>query len=285
MDRGGPSAPEIWWAGRPLVEWARSVRFREGGPLSNAQDPSPSAGFDRSPGWLRPGKAPTGTSPLLPETRNYRWKRRLLGPPLVSDQIHTERLGKPVALAVLSSDVMSSAAYASESVLRILIPAAGLGAFGLITPITALLLIVLGVVCLCYRGVVQKYPVSGGSYVVSRENFGYTTAQIPGAALLCSYTLTVAVSIAAGVDAILSAFPGLHISATLLSALFVVLLTFGNLRGIREAGRIFAIPTYWFLLSMVALIVAAIIRLGADGKLAHIAASSGTIRVGHSGSG
>ncbi len=134
-------------------------------------------------------------------------KRSLLGPPLVSEQLQGERLGKPIALAVLSSDVMSSAAYASESILRILVPAAGLGAFGLVTPVTALLLVVLGLVCLCYRDVVKTYPVSGGSYVVSRENFGYTVAQIPGAALLCSYTLTVAVSIAAGVDAIISAFP------------------------------------------------------------------------------
>ncbi len=180
---------------------------------------------------------------------------------------------------------MSSAAYASESVLRILIPAAGLGAFGLITPITALLLVVLGVVCLCYRDVVKTYPVSGGSYVVSRENFGYTTAQIPGAALLCSYTLTVAVSIAAGVDAIISAFPALHVSPVVLSLLFVALLTLGNLRGIREAGRVFAVPTYWFLLSMLVLIVAAIGRLALDGRLAHIAAGSGHIKVAHGGAG
>ncbi len=144
---------------------------------------------------------------------------------------------------MLSSDVVSSSAYASESVLRILIPAAGVGAFVLLTPITGLLLLILGVVCLCYRNVVQAYPVSGGSYVVSRESFGSTVAQIPGAALLCSYTLTVAVSVAAGVDAVLSAFPGLHVPPTVLAVGFVVLLAFGNLRGIREAGRVFAVPT------------------------------------------
>jgi amino acid transporter len=181
--------------------------------------------------------------------------------------------------------VMSSAAYATESVLRILIPVAGLGAFGLITPITAMLLLVLGVVCLCYRNVVETYPVSGGSYVVSRENFGFTAAQIPGAALLCSYTLTVAVSIAAGVDAVLSAFPGLHVSPTLLAILFVVALTFGNLRGIREAGKVFAVPTYWFLLSMAILIGYAIYRLVANGHLAHIAPHAGHIHVGSTGSG
>ncbi len=237
------------------------------------------------PGWLDPRRSSSGTSPYLPETAAYRVKRALLGAPLGSEQLHTERLGKPIALAVLSSDVMSSAAYATESVLRILVPVAGLGAFGLITPITALLLVVLGVVCLCYRNVVKTYPVSGGSYVVSRENFGFTAAQIPGAALLCSYTLTVAVSIAAGVDAVLSAFPSLKVSPTLLAVIFVILLTFGNLRGIREAGRIFAVPTYWFLASMAALMVVGAVRLALNGHLAHIATHPGHIRVVPTGSG
>src|SRR6202021_2221809 len=169
----------------------------------------------------------------------------------------SERLAKPVALAVLSSDVMSSCAYGSESILRILIPAAGLGAFALIAPVTALLLCVLGLVCLCYRQVVRAYPVSGGSYVVSRENFGFSVAQIPGAALLLSYVLTVAVSIAAGVDAVISAFPALKHYPVELALGCVLVLTYGNLRGIREAGRVFAVPTYWFLASMAALVVTA----------------------------
>jgi amino acid transporter len=244
------------------------------------------AGADPNrPGWMSPRPTSAGTSPLLPETTSYRIKRRLLGPPLVSEALHEERLGKPVALAVLSSDVMSSAAYATESVLRILIPVAGLGAFGLITPITALLLVVLAVVCLCYRNVVETYPVSGGSYVVSRENFGYATAMIPGAALLCSYTLTVAVSVAAGVDAVISAFPHLGLSPILLSVIFVLLLTFGNLRGIREAGRIFAIPTYWFLLSMGVLVVVGIARLVIDHGLPHLAHSSGQLTAHPAGPG
>ena len=171
----------------------------------------PDAVAKGEPHWLTPTPTPAGAPSTLPETLSYRLKRRLLGRPLVSEQLRSERLGKPTALAVLSSDVVSSAAYASESVLRILIPVAGVGAFFLITPITGLLLLVLGIVCLCYRNVVKAYPVSGGSYVVSRENFGYATAQIPGAALLCSYTLTVAVSVAAGVDAVISAFPAIGI--------------------------------------------------------------------------
>jgi amino acid transporter len=251
----------------------------------SAPAPDPQGPEEVRPEWLDPRPSTAGTSPDLPETLGYRLKRAALGPPLVSEDLHGERLGKPVALAVLSSDVMSSAAYATESVLRILIPVAGLGAFGLITPITAMLLLVLGVVCLCYRNVVETYPVSGGSYVVSRENFGHTAAQIPGAALLCSYTLTVAVSIAAGVDAIMSAFPGIPHHPVILAILFVLLLTFGNLRGIKEAGRFFAVPTYWFLASMAVLIVIAALRFGIDGSLAHVAIHPGHIRVAKEGSG
>ena len=246
---------------------------------------SPNGEGDHQPGWLKPRPTGTGTSPDLREAPAYRFKRKLLGPPISNDALHHERLGKPVALAVLSSDVMSSAAYGSESVLRILIPAAGLGAFALITPITGILLVVLGVVCLCYRNVVEAYPVSGGSYVVSRENFGYSVAQIPGAALLCSYTLTVAVSIAAGVDAVISAFPGLSISPTVLSVAAVLLLAFGNLRGIREAGRVFAVPTYWFLLSMFVLIAVAVGKYLADGQLPHVPAATHQMQVGPAGPG
>ena len=237
------------------------------------------------PDWLSRPPDPAVGAALAPETRGDRLKRILLGPALVSESLHGERLGRPTALAVLSSDVMSSCAYATESILTILIPVVGLGAFGLITPVTMLILAVLGVICLCYRQVVKAYPVSGGSYVVSRENFGYSTAQIPGAALLCSYTLTVAVSIAAGADALASAFSVLNHQQLYISIGFVALLTLGNLRGIKEAGRIFAIPTYWFLASMALLITVGLIRAAA-GSLHHFpVASRGYIAVGHSGPG
>ena len=150
------------------------------------------------------------SSPQLPESTAYRLKRRLLGPPLISDQLTNQRLGKPTALAVLSSDVMSSSAYATEQILRVLIPIGGLAAFGLVTPITLVILGVLAVVTACYREVVKLYPKAGGSYVVSRDNFGPNVAQIAGAALLISYTITVAVSVAAGTDAIISAVPSLN---------------------------------------------------------------------------
>ncbi len=239
------------------------------------------------PEWIKdPSKPASGLGPVLPETLAYRVKRRLLGPPLSNDQLHTERLGKPTALAVLSSDVMSSCAYASESILRILIPAAGIAAFTLVTPVTLMLLVVLGLVCLCYRQVVKAYPVSGGSYVVSRENFGYSMAQIPAAALVCSYVLTVAVSVAAGVDAVISAFPVFTHYPVELSVFFVLLLTFGNLRGIREAGRVFAIPTYWFLASMAGLLITGLVRVAMTGHLHHYPLqASGHVPVGTAGGG
>ncbi len=243
--------------------------------------------MSNEPVWRDAPKAPHhGETADVPESRGYRLKRTLLGPPLGNDDLHGERLGKPTALAVLSSDVMSSAAYGTESILRILVPVAGVAAFSLITPVTLLLLAVLGLVCACYRQVVKAYPVSGGSYVVSRENFGFSVAQIPGAALLLSYTLTVAVSIAAGVDAIISAFPALSPYPVELSVGFVLLLTYGNLRGIREAGKVFAAPTYWFLASMGVLFVTCLVHLVVDGHLpAYRLQATGHVHVGSAGTG
>ncbi|HET6793367.1 MAG TPA: APC family permease, partial [Acidimicrobiales bacterium] len=253
------------------------------GQLAQGGDQRPNGA---EPEWLsRPPEPGTGVADELPERAGYRVKRLLLGPPLVSESLHTERLGRPTALAVLSSDVMSSCAYATESILTILVPVIGLAAFSLITPVTLLILVVLGVICLCYRQVVRAYPVSGGSYVVSRENFGYSTAQIPGAALLCSYTLTVAVSIAAGVDAVISAFPSLAPYPVELSVVFVVLLAYGNLRGIREAGRVFAVPTYWFLASMALVIVAGLVQYAAGTLPKFPAHHAGYIPVGARGGG
>jgi amino acid transporter len=234
------------------------------------------------PGWSRP--AAPGISTRLPESRAYRLKQLLLGPPLISDQLTQERLGKPTALAVLSSDVMSSSAYATEQILRILVPIGGLAAFSLVTPITLVILGVLAVVTICYREVVKAYPKAGGSYVVSRDNFGPNVAQIAGAALLISYTITVAVSVAAGSDAITSAVPSLRGAVVPMSVAFVVLIAWGNLRGLREAGRFFAIPTYFFIANMAVLIAAGLIQ-AATGNLGHVPTASGQIPLGKEGSG
>jgi amino acid transporter len=231
-----------------------------------------------------PGRRSTVKTAELPETLSYRVKRFLLGPPLVNDQLQGQRLGKPTALAVLSSDVMSSSAYASEEILRILVPIAGLVAFSLVTPITGAILAVLAVVTICYRDVVRSYPKAGGSYVVSRDNFGPNVAQVAGAALLISYTITVAVSVAAGADAIISAAPAVGHDALPLSIAFVVLLAFGNLRGIREAGKVFALPTYFFIANMAVLIVAGFVQK-IMGTLHHAPQSHATMPLGHAATG
>jgi amino acid transporter len=231
-----------------------------------------------------PQRSSTDAAIALPESRKFRLKRRLLGPPLVSDRLGSERLGKPTALAVLSSDVMSSCAYGTEEMLRILVPIGGLAAFGLVTPLTILILIVLAIVTTCYRDVVRNYPKAGGSYVVSRDNFGPNIAQVAGAALVVSYTITVAVSVAAGTDAIISAVPSLNHFQIPMSILFVLLIAFGNLRGIREAGRVFAIPTYFFIANVALLIVLGLVRSGL-GHLPHATRVSGQLTLGHEGSG
>src|SRR5580693_4358251 len=234
-----------------------------------------------------PLRTDTTVAANLPESRRYRVKRVLLGPPLVSDDLHGQRLGKPTALAVLSSDVMSSSAYATEEMLRILVPIAGLAAFSIITPMTGVILGVLAVITVCYRDVVKSYPKAGGSYVVSRDNFGPNVAQVAGAALLISYTITVAVSVAAGADAIVSAAPALGRPSWVpvaMSVAFVVILAFGNLRGIREAGRVFAIPTYFFIFNMGLLIVFGLVRK-VSGDLPHQPTHAGRLPLGHASGG
>lgn len=185
---------------------------------------------------------------------------------------------------MLSSDVMSSSAYATEEILRILIPVGGLAAFALVTPVTLIILAVLAVVTICYRDVVRAYPKAGGSYVVSRDNFGPNVAQIAGAALLISYTITVAVSAAAGTDAIVSAVPPLRHAILGLSIAFVVAIAYGNLRGLREAGRLFAIPTYFFIANMGVLIVSGLVKAAA-GDLGHVPVHRGQIPLGQEGGG
>ena len=181
---------------------------------------------------------------------------------------------------------MSSSAYATEEILRILIPIGGLAAFGLVTPITLIILAVLAVVTVCYRDVVRSYPKAGGSYVVSRDNFGPNIAQIAGAALLISYTITVAVSVAAGTDAIASAVPSLArpIIVVALSVAFVIAITLANLRGLREAGRLFAIPTYFFIANMAALILTGLVKAAA-GDLGHVPAHPAQLGFGREGGG
>jgi amino acid transporter len=203
----------------------------------------------------------------IPETLGYRIKNVLLGPPMVSEQLATERLGSLMAMGVLAPDGISSSAYGTEEMLVELVKYVGVASFALVLPVTFALLLVLIFVTLSYREVVMVYTRAGGSYVVARDNFGPTVAQVAAVALLIDYTVTVAVQIAAGTDALTSAFPRLlHYSllsfsaSVWISVAVVVLMAYGNLRGIREAGRVFAFPTYFFVFALGSVIVTGIFR-------------------------
>lgn len=191
---------------------------------------------------------------LPPDSARYRLKNKLLGPPLHTEALEDERLGKPTALAVFASDNLSSSAYATEEMLRVLIPAVGLGAFALVVPITTALLVVLFFLILSYRQTIKAYPTAGGAYMVTRDNFGLMPAQVAGVALLTDYVLTVSVSVAAGTAALASAFSGFTPYVLPISIGFVIVIAWGNLRGVREAGKLFAIPTYFFIVNMGVLI-------------------------------
>jgi amino acid transporter len=180
-------------------------------------------------------------------------KRFVVGEPIPSHLAHHERLSRFTGLAVLSSDALSSVAYATEEIVRVLV-LAGVGVLGLASPIAIVIAIILAIVVFSYRQTIYAYPSGGGAYLVSKDNLGETPALVAAGALLIDYVLTVSVSIAAGVAALTSAFPEWHNWRVEMTLGFLVILTLGNLRGIRESGRIFAIPTYFFVVSLLALI-------------------------------
>ena len=182
-------------------------------------------------------------------------KRRLVGAPLPTERLAHERLGKPTALAVFASDNLSSSAYATEEILRVLLYAGfGAAAFGRVVPITVAMLVVLAVLLFSYRQTIRAYPQAGGAYLVTRDNFGVLPAQVAGTALLTDYILTVSVSVSAGTAALTSVFEGLHPYRVAISVVFIAILTLGNLRGVKESGRLFAAPTYFFIVMMFALL-------------------------------
>jgi amino acid transporter len=185
-------------------------------------------------------------------------KRVLVGRPLASDQQEHQRLSKSIALAVFSSDAISSTAYATEEVLFVVALGGSSLALGLdaLIPIAIAVAVLLAVVVTSYRQTIFAYPGGGGSYVVSRENLGENPSLVAGASILVDYILTVAVSISAGVAAIISipALHGLQTHRVELGLALILLISVGNLRGLKESGRVFAIPTYFYI-SMVILLV------------------------------
>ncbi|HWI60206.1 MAG TPA: APC family permease [Symbiobacteriaceae bacterium] len=180
-------------------------------------------------------------------------KRFLIGMPLRTEQLAHERLTNPKALAVFSSDALSSVAYATEEILLALI-LAGSAAISVSMPIGIGIAILLAVVAMSYRQTIFAYPNGGGSYIVAKENLGTYPGLVAGAALLIDYVLTVAVSISAGAAAITSAFPEVQPYKVPIVLFAIFLVTVANLRGVRESGNIFAIPTYTFVVSIFALL-------------------------------
>ncbi|HVW34526.1 MAG TPA: amino acid permease, partial [Acidimicrobiia bacterium] len=156
-------------------------------------------------------------------------KRLLLGRPLRSAEQEHQRLIKVIALAIFSSDAISSTAYATEEILHVLVPLAGMAALEDLIPISFVVVALLAAVCFSYRQTIFAYPSGGGSYIVSRENLGETPALVAGASLLVDYTLTVAVSVSAGVAAITSAVKPLAEHRVELGIVLVILVTLGNL--------------------------------------------------------
>src|SRR5437764_2824617 len=196
-------------------------------------------------------------------TRVYQaLKRLLVGRPLSSAEQEHQRLIKTIALAVFSSDAISSTAYATEEILRVLVPLAGLAALDYLIPIAFVVVVLLAIVAFSYRQTIFAYPSGGGSYIVSRENLGENPSLVAGASLLVDYILTVAVSISSGVAASISipTFRSLENKRVVLCLVLVLLVTLANLRGVKESGRMFAVPPYVYIVSITTLVIIGLAR-------------------------
>ncbi len=202
-------------------------------------------------------------------------KRLLIGRPLKSSEAGEQKLGKLKALAVLSSDALSSIAYGTEQILLVLVTVSA-AAMWYSLPIALCVLILLLALNLSYKQIIYSYPHGGGAYVVSRENLGKNAGLIAGGSLLVDYMLTVAVSVSSGTDAIISAIPSLFPFAVPIAIVLVIIVTIINLRGITESASILAIPVYLFVFSIVVLIFTGLFKLIMGIDATHETASVGT---------
>jgi amino acid transporter len=205
---------------------------------------------------------------MAPTTKDRRTgvarvKQLLLGSPIASAQDSHHRLSKKVGLPVFASDAISSTAYATEEILIVFLTMAMIGAaaFDYLVPISIMVVVLLAIVVNSYRQTIFAYPQGGGAYVVSKENLGKYPSLVSGSAMLVDYILTVAVSVSGGVAAIISAFNGLAPYRVQLCIAFIVLITFANLRGLKESGALFAPPTYLYIVSLAALILVGLYRV------------------------
>lgn len=187
-----------------------------------------------------------------PERKNF-W-HKVFGRPIANSKAQHEKLPPSVGLAVFASDSLSSVAYATEAILSVLVLISAT-ALGIQPWISLTIVALIAIIAFSYRQTIRAYPQGGGSYIVASDNLGPGPGTVAGAALLIDYTLTVAVSVAAGVAAVISAFPQLHEYLVPLSCVFIVLLAWANLRGMKESGALFAIPTYGFVIVMYVMII------------------------------
>lgn len=188
-------------------------------------------------------------------------KRFLIGKPLKNSELKDQKLGILWGLPILSSDAISSVAYAGQEMLLVLIPVIGVAAYAQMSNISWAIIGLLALLVLSYRQTIDCYPNGGGAFTVARENIGNLAGMIASAALLVDYVLTVAVSISSGVEQLTSAFTSLEAYSVVIAVTLVILLTIGNLRGIREASKIFGIPAYAFILGILIMIIAGFFKL------------------------
>src|SRR6266702_4867495 len=259
---------------QPPLEGYQQSTVRKAQPHAlDEADPSLLVRPEVRPGTLPGNERIRFVYPRRPTLRRVRWgvleataaaqaphsvwgriKRVLIGTPIPTSRAEHERLTKTKALAVLSSDVISSVAYATEAILATLI-VAGSGNLGLTFPIAIAIVCLLGIVALSYRQTIPAYPNGGGSYIVAKDNLGTVPGLIAAASLMIDYVLTVAVSVSAGVLALVTLVPELAPYVVPIHVALVIFITVVNLRGVRESGSIFAIPTYIFIASALLLII------------------------------
>ena len=181
-------------------------------------------------------------------------KRRIIGEPFPSSMESHERLDKIRGLAIFASDPISSNAYATEAIMSILI-VLGSGALALTLPIALMIALLVGIVIFSYIQVIMHYPEGGGGYRVTKDNLGTSPSLLAAGALMTDYILTVSVSVSAGMRALTSAFPALHAYQVTLALVAILLITWINLRGVRESGSIFALPTYAFVVGVLLVVL------------------------------
>ena len=194
--------------------------------------------------------------PQPTSTQGFNLGRAVFGEPIATRDLPHQAISNFIGLAVFASDALSSTAYATEQILVVLV-AAGSGAFSVAIPIALAIAALLIILTLSYRQTIHAYPNGGGAYIVARDNLGELPAQIAGAAVLTDYVLTVAVSIASGVAQIASGFHGLQDYRVEFAVAVIIVMTVVNLRGVKESGRVFAVPTYFFLIAAFIMLIVA----------------------------